>query len=234
MFGFLLELLRSNILMFALHFDSEGHFPKPLTAKEERDCFKLMSEHQKGTAPYDKAREELIAHNLRLVAHVAKKYNSPLSDPDDIISIGTIGLIKAVETFDSTKGNRFAAYGARCVENEILMYFRSAKKLQSEVHFDEPVDIDKNGNCLTLIDIIADDDMSVEDKCELDMQLKKLREKLGGLSEREREILTLRYGLGTAPPMPQREVAARLKISRSYVSRLEKKALENLKNQMLT
>lgn len=119
------------------------------------------------------------------------------------------------------------------IANEILMYFRSAKKLQSEVHFDEPVDIDKNGNCLTLMDIIADNDMSVEDKCELDMQLKRLREKLGELSEREREIICLRYGLGSAPPMPQREVAKRLNISRSYVSRLEKKALEWLRAEMM-
>ncbi len=226
MLDFILRLFGSKLLLFALHFESEGHFPKPLKPDEERRCFELMAAGDRS------AREKLIAHNLRLVAHIVKKFGTSSSDPDDLLSIGTIGLIKAVETYDHTKANRFASYGARCVENEILMYFRSTKKQAAEVHFDEPVDVDKNGNCLTLMDIIADEDMSVEDKCELKIQLGLLGEKLKSLDERERQIITLRYGLDNAPPMPQREVAKLLGISRSYVSRLEKKALGELREQM--
>ena len=227
MFELLIKLLGTKLMLFALHFEGEGHFPKPLSAAEERRCFEQM------TAGDKSARDKLISHNLRLVAHVVKKYTLSGSDIDDLISIGTIGLIKAVGTYDHTKGNRFAAYGARCVENEILMHFRSAKKHASELHFDEPVDVDKNGNCLTLMDIVADEGMSVEEKCELEIQLCRLSEKLGVLDERERRIIELRYGLGNAPPLAQREVAEKLGISRSYVSRLEKKALETLREQLM-
>ena len=227
MFDFLLKLFGSKLLLFALHFETEGHFPKPLPPDEERRCFELMAAGDRA------ARDKLIAHNLRLVAHIVKKYSATAAgDPDDLLSIGTIGLIKAVGTFDSSKGCRFASYGARCVENEILMHFRRAKKQACELHFDEPVDVDKNGNCLTLMDIIADEDMSVEEKCELKIQLRRLSEKLGTLDRRERRIISLRYGLDDSPPMPQREVAKLMKISRSYVSRLEKKALETLREQM--
>lgn len=228
MLELLYQILSSHFLVFALHFEGGGKFPKPLSAKQERECFELMAQGDK------EAREKLISHNLRLVAHIVKKYGCPPSESDDLISIGTIGLIKAVGTFDYTKGCRFATYGSRCVENEILMHFRSAKKLASEVHFDEPVDTDKNGNCLTLIDIIADEDMPVADKCELNSNLTRLRQKLTEvLDDREREIIILRYGLGNRPPMTQRETAQLLDISRSYVSRLEKKALQKLKDAML-
>ena len=229
MLDFILRLFGSKLLLFALHFESEGHFPKPLSAEEERRCFELMAQGD------GSAREKLIAHNLRLVAHIVKKYSSSShspSDPDDLLSIGTIGLIKAVGTFDPSKSNKFSSYGARCVENEILMHFRSAKKQASELHFDEPVEVDKNGNCLTLMDIVADEGMSVEEKCELKIQLSRLYEKLELLEERERQIITLRYGLGDSPPMPQREVADMLGISRSYVSRLEKKALLTLRSEL--
>lgn len=228
MLELLYQILSSHFLVFALHFEGGGKFPKPLSAKQERECFELMAQGDK------EAREKLISHNLRLVAHIVKKYGCPPSESDDLISIGTIGLIKAVGTFDYTKGCRFATYGSRCVENEILMHFRSAKKLASEVHFDEPVDTDKNGNCLTLIDIIADEDMPVADKCELNSNLIRLRQKLTEvLDDREREIIILRYGLGNHPPMTQRETAQLLDISRSYVSRLEKKALQKLRDAML-
>ena len=226
MLELLIKLLGAKLLLFALHFEGEGKFPKPLTAAEERRCFGLMAAGDKA------ARDKLISHNLRLVAHIVKKYTAPGADSDDLISIGTIGLIKAVGTYDHTKGNRFASYGARCVENEILMHFRSTKRQAAELHFDEPVDVDKNGNCLTLMDIVADEGMSVEEKCELKIQLGRLAKKLGVLDVREREIITLRYGLGGAPPMAQREVAERLGISRSYVSRLEKKALETLRKEL--
>ncbi len=222
-----IRLLSSHFLIFALHFEGGGKFPKPLNAKEERECFERM---EKGD---DKAREELISRNLRLVAHIVKKYGCAPSETDDLISIGTIGLIKAVGTFDYKKGCRFATYAARCVENEILMHFRSTKKLSNEVRFDEPVDIDKNGNCLTLSDIIADDDMPVADKCELNIRIKQLYEGIDDtLDEREREIIIMRYGLGEAAPMTQRETAAILGISRSYVSRIEKKALEKLRERL--
>ena len=227
MFELLVKLLVTKLLMFALHFEGEGHFPKPLGAAEERRCFELMAEGDSA------ARDRLISHNLRLVAHIVKKYTFPGTDPDDLISIGTIGLIKAVGTYDHTKGNRFASYGARCVENEILMHFRSTRKQSSELHFDEPVDVDKNGNCLTLMDIVADEGMSVEEKCELEIQLSRLAEKLSFLDERERQIIELRYGLGDSPPLAQREVAKKLGISRSYVSRLEKKALETLRGLLV-
>jgi RNA polymerase sporulation-specific sigma factor len=212
MFGLLIQILSSHFLLFALHFEGGGKFPKPLTAKQERECFELMAQGDKS------AREKLISHNLRLVAHIVKKYGAPPSEFDDLISIGTIGLIKAVGTFDYTKGCRFATYGSRCVENEILMHFRSAKKLAAEVHFDEPVDSDSNGNCLTLIDIIADSDMPVAEKSELTDSIEKLRKAVSSeLDERERDIIILRYGLGRQPPMTQRETAEVMGISRSYV-----------------
>ena len=227
MLELLIKLLGTKLMLFALHFEGEGRFPKPLTAAEERRLFMQLAQGDSA------ARDKLISHNLRLVAHIVKKYASPAADPDDLISIGTIGLIKAVGTYDCTKGNRFASYGARCVENELLMHFRASKKQNAEVHFDEPVDVDKNGKCLTLMDIVADEGMSVEEKCELRIQLSRLREKLGVLDERERRIIVLRYGLGSAPPLAQREVAEKLGISRSYVSRLEKKALETLRKELL-
>jgi RNA polymerase sporulation-specific sigma factor len=226
MLELLINLLGTRFLLFALHFEGEGKFPKPLTAAEERRCFERLSAGDRA------ARDELISHNLRLVAHIVKKYTASGADSDDLISIGTIGLIKAVETYDHTKGNRFASYGARCVENEILMHLRSAKKQAAEIRFDEPVDVDKNGNCLTLMDITPDEGMSVEESCVLRIQLDRLAEKLGTLDERERQIIVLRYGLGDSPPIAQREVAERLGISRSYVSRLEKKALETLRREM--
>ena len=179
------------------------------------------------------AREKLISHNLRLVAHIVKKYSSSPAEADDLISIGSIGHIKAVGTFDYTKGVRFATYGARCVENELLMHFRATKKLSAEVHFDEPVDIDKNGNALTLMDIIADDDMPVAEKSSLVSDLQRLCGLINtALDQREREIIVMRYGLGGREAVTQREAAQKLGISRSYVSRIEKKAMEKLREGM--
>ncbi len=229
MIELLIQLFSQRFLLFALHFEGGGKFPKPLSAKEERECFEKMAQGDPA------AREKLISHNLRLVAHIVKKYGCPPGESDDLISIGTIGLIKAVGTFDHTKGCRFATYGSRCVENEILMHFRSAKKLSAEVHFDEPVDTDKNGNCLTLMDIIADDEMPVEDKCGLRSDLARLENCLRTeLEQREREIVVMRYGLGKSSPLTQRETAKLLGISRSYVSRIEKKALQKLRAAMET
>lgn len=222
----LLELLCSNFLFFALHFDSSGaNFPKPLSAKEERRCFEAMAAGDK------KARDRLIEHNLRLVAHIIKKYYSASADQDDLISVGTIGLIKAVSTFDYKKGCRFATYGSRCVENEILMYFRSQKKTALDRHFDDPVDSDKDGNKLCLIDLISDG-TDVGDKIELAIRCEQLYKFISSeLDEREQTIIRLRYGLCNGKSLTQREVAAKLGISRSYVSRIEKKALEVLRRK---
>lgn len=221
----LLEFLSRNFLFFALHLDARSVFPKPLSAKEERECFEKMSRGDSG------ARDKLIKHNLRLVAHIIKKYYSSAEEQEDLISIGTIGLIKAVSTFDYTKGCRFATYGSRCVENEILMHFRSLKKSAGDVHFDEPVEADKDGNQLRLIDIISDGE-NVADKIELIVRSEQLYKFIEeSLDDRERQIIILRYGLSNGEPLPQREVAKRLNISRSYVSRIEKKALEKLKER---
>lgn len=226
MFELIVQFLSSHFLFFALHFDNKNVFPKPLSAKEEQECFELMSKGDKC------AKDKLIEHNLRLVAHIIKKYYSASKDQDDLISIGTIGLIKAVTTFDYKKGCRFATYASRCVENEILMHFRSLKKTSSELHFDEPIETDKNGNQLTLIDIISDGS-NVADKIELlisSERLYRLIEK--HLDSRETEIIILRYGLFNQSPLTQREVAKKLNISRSYVSRIEKKALQTLQSHM--
>ena len=219
-----LQSAASHLLYLALRLEI-GSFPKPLSAKEEQAAFAAM---RAGDAA---ARETLICHNLRLVAHIIKKYYSNSTDQEDLISIGTIGLIKAVSTFDHKKGCRFATYGSRCVENEILMHFRSQKKSANDIHFDEPVDSDKDGNQLCLIDIIADGE-DVADKIELSIRSEQLYRYIeSSLDERERQIVTLRYGLFGQPQLPQREVAKRLGISRSYVSRIEKKALKLLKDR---
>lgn len=211
MLELLIQFLSSHFLFFALHFDNQNVFPKPLSAKEERECFDKMAEGDKA------AKDKLIEHNLRLVAHIIKKYYSVAKEQEDLISIGTIGLIKAVSTFDYTKGCRFATYGSRCVENEILMHFRSLKKSAGEIHFDEPIETDKNGNQLTLIDIISDGS-SVQDDIELSISSERLYKLIDEqLDEREKEIIILRYGLYNEKPLTQREVAKRLDISRSYV-----------------
>ena len=219
----LLDFLCSNFLFFALHLDSAQSFPKPLSAKEERRCFEAMAAGDKAS------RDKLIEHNLRLVAHIIKKYYAASTDQEDLISIGTIGLIKAVSTFDYTKGTRFATYGSRCVENEILMHFRSLKKTALDRYFDDPVDSDKDGNSLCLIDMISDG-TDVADSIELIIRCEQLYKLIQSeLDEREKQIIRMRYGLDNGKALTQREVAKELGISRSYVSRIEKKALETLR-----
>lgn len=223
MFAHLIEIILSNCLYFALHLERNGAFPKPLSAKDEKECFQKMSEGDEA------ARTKLIEHNLRLVAHIVKKYYSNSNEQEDLISIGTIGLIKAVSTFDYTKGTRFATYGSKCVENEILMHFRTLKKSAGDIYFDEPIDTDKDGNQLTLMDIISED-IEIIDKIDISIKSGQLYSFLPKcLDEREREIITLRYGLYGETPLTQREIAKKFGISRSYVSRIEKKALEKLK-----
>ena len=211
-----------GLLFWALHLLTPGSFPRPLSPAREREA--LIAWRERGDAA---ARGELIEHNLRLVAHIIKKYYSSAGDTDDLISIGTIGLIKAVDTFDYTKNVRLVTYASRCVENEIRMHFRSLRRTAQNVSFSEPIDTDRDGNELTLLDVVAGEG-NLDEDTELKLNGEKLHRYLyEELDDREREILVLRYGL-TADPLTQREVAARLNISRSYVSRIEKKALEKL------
>lgn len=224
----LLSLLReaiSNLLFFVLHVTGNGSFPRPLSAQEERE---YLERWKNGDTS---ARSKLIEHNLRLVAHIIKKYYSNLNDQDDLISIGTIGLIKAIDSFNSDKGIRLSSYAARCIENEVLMFFRSGKKSAQDVSLNEPIDTDKDGNALTLIDIMSTED-NIIDNLDCKMKSEQLKKFIrSALSPRERTIIELRYGLNGQTPLTQREVAAALDISRSYVSRIEKKALGTLLKQ---
>lgn len=224
MFNLILQLL-SNLYYFALHVSSSGSFPSPLSAKKESE---LLEKSRNGDL---EARNKLIEHNLRLVAHIVKKYYSTSSNQDDLISIGTIGLIKAVSTFKTDKNIRLATYASRCIENEILMFFRNQRKSAQDVYISDPIDTDKEGNALTLIDVIADKSDIVE---ELDtkFKLQKLKTILKPtLDQREFEIIQLRYGLDGKQELTQREIAKKLNISRSYVSRIEKSALLKLRQQ---
>lgn len=221
-----LSLLMSNFLYLFLKVSYAQSFPPPLSAAEESECFKKMKEGDK------KAREKLIRHNMRLVAHIVKKYYASGVDQDDLISIGTIGLIKAIDSFDSRNGARFATYAAKCLQNEILMHFRSRKKLSNEVSISETIDTDKDGAPLTYSDIISVDDTIAED-LDRKLQCRRAMEIVYRVLEpREREILTLRYGLNGQKPITQRETAELLHISRSYVSRIEKASLEKIAKEL--
>ena len=222
----LFDLILSGMLWFALHIEEKSAFPKPLPPKEEAELFRLCAMGDRS------AREKLILHNLRLVAHIVKKYYAAPEDQEELISIGTVGLIKAVSTFDPSKGNRFAAYGSRCIENEILMHFRALKKTAGEIRLGEQIDVDKDGNALTLIDILpAEGNLAEEVDLRIGSEL--LRRKISErLDKRERRIIALRYGLAGSLPLTQREVASLEGISRSYVSRIEKKAIDKLRAEL--
>ena len=201
-------------------------FPPPLDSKEEHEAFLKAREGDM------KAREKLIVHNLRLVSHIVRKYYSAASNQEDLVSLGTIGLIKGVDSFDPIQGTRFATYAARCIQNEILMHFRSQKKLQNEVSISEAIDTDRDGNPLTYEDIISSDENMAE---ELDRRM--LAERALAyintiLTPRERRIIYLRYGLSGKKPKTQKEAAELLGISRSYVSRIEKSALDKLRSAL--
>ena len=199
-------------------------FLKPLSAKEEKSC---LDAYQRGDT---KARDILIERNLRLVAHVVKKYQGLPDDLDDLISIGTIGLIKAVMTYDPQKGNRLAAYAARCIDNELLMYLRSKKKTAREISLYEPIGIDKEGNEIHLLDIVESEGEDIAEQYNRKEDAKRLYHYLGSeLKEQEKQVLLLRYGLGGKEEFTQKQVAAKLGISRSYVSRIEKNAIEKLR-----
>ena len=224
MFFNLLMEIASSIYYFALHVTGAGSFPPPLSAAREEE---LLAKSRNGDLD---ARNTLIEHNLRLVAHIVKKYYNSGADQDDLISIGTIGLIKAVSTFNADKGIHLATYAARCIENEILMFFRNQKKSAQDVFISDPIDTDKDGNALTLI-VIADGS-DIAEEIDTKIKLEKLRVILSGcLDEREKKIIEMRYGLYGGEELTQRDIAKKLGISRSYVSRIEKSALEKLRRQ---
>lgn len=220
-------VLMLNSLFLTLRLSGNtGSFPKPLKAEDERRYLELA---QQGDL---EARNILVEHNLRLVAHIVKKYFAQSTDQDDLISIGTIGLIKAVSTFRADKNIKLATYASRCIENEVLMYFRSRRKLQGEVSLSDTLDNDGDGGNLSLMDVIRVDDTMLED-LDIKESCKKVRAAVGKcLTRREAMIINLRYGLGGGIPLTQREIAGQCGISRSYVSRIEKKALEKLRQEL--
>ena len=231
----LLEFALQNLLFIGLHLDSRSSFPKQLSPKEEEECIALIAQGDMD------ARGKLIEHNLRLVAYIVNK-NYPEAvrgcqqDADDLISIGTIGLIRAAETFDYTKGRRFSTYASMCIDNQIKMHFRKIKRQQSEVYINEPLETDSEGNTLTIADILASN-VNIEEETELRINSQKLYRYIDEeLDEREKEIICKRYGIRdgrgfVCEAMTQREIAKQLKISRSYISRIEKKALEKLRRR---
>ncbi len=214
----------SSFIHLILGISTPQSYPPPLEQAEESRLFALA---RKGDG---KAREKLILHNLRLVSHIVRKYYSSAKNSEDLISIGTVGLIKAVDSFKHECGARFATYGAKCIQNEILMHFRSQKKLTAEVSLNDTIDVDRDGNPLTYMDVVCSED-SLDSEVEKKLtSAKALRLVDTVLDPRQRKIIILRYGLGRKAPMTQRAVAERLGISRSYVSRLEKSAIAKLKS----
>lgn len=221
----LLQFFATKFLVLALHLEA-GSFPKPLSAREEIETFAALRAGDRS------AREKIIRHNLRLVAHVAKKYYAQPGDQEDLISIGTIGLMKAVDTFDTTRKARFATYASRCIENELRMHFRRERRNGVVVSLQETLEAGKEDSALTLSDVLQDG-FCMEDACERQDEAQRLRRLIEGLPARERKLILLRYGLAGQPPLTQLETAQLLQISRSYVSRLETHALEQLRKGWL-
>lgn len=218
-----INFLGQYIFTFILHICGNGKFPKPLSEEKEKE---YLLKSKNGDI---KARNILVEHNLRLVAHIIKKYYAVNVDQDDLVSIGTIGLIKAINTFDIDKNIKLSSYASRCIENEILMHFRNLKKSSQNVSLEDAVDIDKDGNTLKLMDLLSIDD-DFADNLDKKLNLQKINKYLTEtLTKRELQIINLRYGLNGSKPLTQREVSSIMNISRSYVSRIEKKALEKLK-----
>ncbi len=218
--------LLSQMLCLILHVTDADSFPKPLSKAEEENLIEKMMQGD------DNARKLLIEHNLRLVAHVVKKYYTTDTDKDDLISIGTIGLIKGVNSFKPQKGVKLATYCARCIDNEILMHLRSTKKSNQDISFDDPIDTDSEGNPLTLMDIIAVEDTIVDDIDTKNKVIKLSRILKSMPQSREKEIIIKRYGLDGKPPLTQREIAKEMQISRSYVSRIEKRILDDIHQKL--
>lgn len=216
-----------DLLFFAGYLSSGKTFPKPLSKEEETECLKKCARGD------EEAKSRLVEHNLRLVAHIVKKYQNTSLSSDDLISIGTIGLIKAVNSFLPKKGTQLATYAAKCIENEVLMALRSSKKVRCEVSLSDPIGIDKEGNEISLIDILGTREDLVSEQAELRIQTKKLYGLLGKcLTRREKAVIEMRYGLGGLRPQTQREIAKKTGISRSYVSRIESKAIAKLAEEL--
>ncbi len=220
-------LLTANTLLYTLRLTTPvGSFPKPLSAKEEQYYLARWAEGDL------EARNILVERNLRLVAHILKKYYASSADQDDLISIGTIGLIKAISTFDGSKGARLATYAGRCIQNEILMYFRSQRKSAGDISLSDAIETGQDGSSLSVMDVLSSDE-DLFQQTHLRSETKKLMGLLDRtLTSREKQIITWRYGLFGTAPLAQRQVAEKLGISRSYVSRIEKKALEKLRDAM--
>lgn len=220
----LLTLLK-NLIIFSSYMTEKSSFPKPLSKEKEQEYLLLSANGDKD------AKEILVKHNLRLVAHIAKKYAN-YGDNDELISIGSIGLIKAIESFKSDKGTSLATYASRCIENEILMTMRATKKHRSNVSLNEPIGVDKDGNELVIMDML-ESDQNVIDDVENSIMMEKLTQiTKAALDEREYQIIKMRYGLENSAALTQREVAKKFDISRSYVSRIEKKALDKIKKSV--
>jgi RNA polymerase sporulation-specific sigma factor len=216
-----------SVSFMTAYITSGNSFPQPLSESEEEIYLKKLKEGDLS------AKNILIERNLRLVAHIVKKYSYPGKEIDDLISIGTVGLIKAIDSFDSGKGTRLATYAARCIENEILMLIRNNKKVKSEVYLHDPIGVDKEGNEISLMDVLSSEEDSIIEIVESKMQEKKLYNKINScLLDRERHIIEMRYGLLDGVPKTQREIAKMLGISRSYVSRIEKRALKKLYKEL--
>lgn len=234
--GLALSVIKGVTLLVS--YINNNAFPQPLGEREEAEYLRILAEYKDKSknSPseliVENARNKLIEHNLRLVAHLVKKYDGTGEDSDDLISIGTIGLIKGINTYNVDKGTRLATYAARCIENEILMYLRSLKKSRGEVSMYDPIGTDKEGNTINLIDVLGTEPDAISDQVESEFEQKVVLDKLKCLSRRERLVIQLRFGLMNGPKKTQREIAKLLGISRSYVSRIEKKAVQKLTEEM--
>lgn len=225
LFQFIASLF-SNLIPLVGAINNQA-FPNPLTPEEEEYYLNQMAQGDKG------AREKLIEHNLRLVAHIVKKYQNQTDDKEDLISIGTIGLIKAIDSFSPDKGTKLATYAARCIDNEILMLFRSTKKMRNDVSLYDPIGFDKEGNEICLIDVVRDEEKDLNDVIIQELAIEKIEKNLNALTERERDIIIRRFGLGNHEEETQQEIAKSYGISRSYVSRIEKRALMKLYREFI-
>ncbi len=227
MLSFLYWLFRDALFFFGM-VSGRGSFPKPLTREEEARAIQAMRGGDEA------ARQQLIEHNLRLVSHIVRKYTVPGYTQDDLVSVGTLGLIKAVNTFKPETNTQLATYAARCIENEVLMLLRASKKRKGEVSLSDPIGTDGEGNDITFIDILGTSAGFVEDEVVHRVSMQRVRQLIEGLPRRERMVLEMRYGLLDGVMHPQHEVASALGISRSYVSRMEKRAVEILRNELTT
>ncbi len=234
--GLALSVIKGVTLLVS--YINNNAFPQPLSEKEEAEYLRILANYKNDDIEspeeivMENARNKLVEHNLRLVAHLVKKYDGTGEESDDLISIGTIGLIKGINTYNVDKGTRLATYAARCIENEILMYLRTLKKSRGEVSMYDPIGTDKEGNSINLIDVLGSDADAISEQVENEFEQKAVLDKLKYLSRRERMVIQLRFGLMNGPKKTQREIAKMLGISRSYVSRIEKKAVQKLTEEM--